>query len=57
MIIMYDSREEFPGHAFKNSITENEYGIKSKSATTENTQENSIPEIIHQVIENLVRTF
>ena len=42
---------------FKNDLTEKEYGIKARCATTENTQDSSILEIIHQVIANLVRTF
>ena len=40
----------------KNQI-ETEHRIKSKCATTENAQLNSILEIIHQVISNLVRTY
>ena len=41
----------------QNYLIKNEYGTKSKCKATENTQENSILEIIHQVIANLIRTF
>ena len=54
---MHGSRNEFLCHAFKNNLIETEYGIKSKCTTRGNTQTNSILEIIHQVIANLVRTF
>ena len=56
-IITYDRGNEFLGHAFKNDPIENEYGIKSECATMANSQHNSIPKRIHQVIANLVRTF
>ena len=42
---------------FLNDIIEDEYVIKVKCATMENTQVNSILERIHQVIEKLVCTF
>ena len=48
---------EFLGHAYKNYIIETYYEIKYKCATTANPQANSILEIIHQVIVNLVCTF
>ena len=44
-------------HAFKNDLIKNEYVIKAKCVVTENPQENSILEIIHQVVLNLVYTF
>ena len=56
-IITYYRGNEFLGHAFKNDLIETECGIKSKCATTENPQENSILERIHQVIANCVRKF
>ena len=34
MIILYDRRNEFLGHAFKNDLIENKYGTKPKFATT-----------------------
>ena len=54
---MHDRRNKFLGHIFKSDPIKDKYGIKSKCATTENQQENSTLEIIHQVIANLVRTF
>ena len=39
-IITYDQGNKFLVHAFKNDLIENEYGIKDKRATTENTQAN-----------------
>ena len=54
---MYDRGNEFPGHAFKNDLIKNEFGIKAKFATTENSQANSVLEQIHQFIANLVRTY
>ena len=53
VIIMYNVRNKFLGHEDKNKTIKNEYWVKSKCATTENTQENSILEIINQVIANL----
>ena len=41
-IIMHDRGNEFLGHAFINDEVKNEYGIKSKFATTETTQLHSI---------------
>ena len=35
-IITYDQGKEFLGHAFKNSLIRNTYGIKAKIATTAN---------------------
>ena len=54
---MYDRRNDFLGHAFKNDRIEIEYIIEAKCAPTANQQAKSILEIIHQVIVNLVRTF
>ena len=48
-IITTDIVNEFLGHGFKNDWIKNYFGIKSKCATTENTQENSILERNHQV--------
>ena len=56
-IIAYDHGNELLGHAFKNYIIKNKYGIKPKFATTENPQANSILEPICQFIANLVRNF
>ena len=56
-IITHDRGNELLGHVFKNDRTENKYEIKAKCATMENPQENSILEIIHQFMANLVRTF
>ena len=56
-IITYDQRNKLLGHVFKNDLIENEYGIKAKCATMSNPQANSIMQIIHQVIENLVLTY
>ena len=56
-IITHDRGNEFLGHAFKNDLIETEYRIKAKCETTANPQVNSILEIIHQVIANLVHTF
>ena len=41
----------------KNYFIVKEYGIKTKCVNTENLQENSILELIHKVIANLVHTF
>ena len=54
---MYDPGNEFLGHAFKNDLTETEYGIKAKCGTTSDSQASSILERIHKVIAKLVRTF
>ena len=54
---MHDNRNEFLGHESKNYIIENKNGIKSKCAATENPQEKSMLERIHQSIANLVRSF
>ena len=40
-----------------NSLIENEYGIKTKSASPGNPQVNAIVEIIHQVLGNLLHTY
>ena len=56
-IITYVHGNELLGHTFKIDLIEVEYGIKTKWTTTENPQENSILEIIHQVIEHLVSRF
>ena len=56
-IITYDQGSELLGHAFKNDLIENEYGIKYKCATMENPQEKLILERIYQVVSNLIGTF
>ena len=56
-IIRYDKGNEFLGHAFKNSLICNTYGIKAKVATMANPQVNEIIERMHQTLANLVRTF
>ena len=55
MIIKYDRGNKFLGHALKMTQSK-KYGIKAKYITTENPQENSILEIVHQFIANLVHT-
>ena len=54
---MYNRGNEFLGHALKNDLIENKYGITAKCATTKITQANSILERIHQVIANLIHKF
>ena len=56
-IITYDRGNEFLGHAFKNSLIRDTYGIKAKKAMTANPQANAIIERTHQTLANLVRTF
>ena len=48
---------EFLGHAFKNYLIKNEFGIKANCATKANPQANYILEMINQVIANLVHKF
>ena len=55
--ITYDRGGEFLGHEFKNSLIENEYGIKTKPTSPGNQQENAIVERIHKVLGNRVRTY
>ena len=38
-------------------MCQNDYGLKIKSITTSNPQSNAIIELIHQNIENIIRTF
>ena len=54
---MYDRGGEFLGHRFKNSLIEQEYGIKTKPASSSNPQANAIIERIHQVLGNIIRYF
>ena len=56
-IITYNHRKKFLCHAFKKYLIRNEFKIRANCAIAENAQANSILEIIHQVIANLVRTF
>ena len=53
---MYDQGKEFFGHVFKNDPIKDNYVINDNCATTENPQNKSILERIHQFITNLVRT-
>ena len=46
-IVTYDQGNEFIGHAFKNNLMKNTYGIKTKVATTANPQANSIIKRTH----------
>ena len=39
--ITYEPGKEFLGHEFKSGLIEQEYGIKTKSASSENPQENA----------------
>ena len=55
--ITYDQGGEFLGHEFKDSMIENEYGIKTKPAYPGNPQANSFLERIYQVLGNIVRTY
>ena len=55
--IMYDQGGEFRGHEFKNSLIGNEYFIKTKPVSLGNPQSNTIIEIIHQELGNLVRIY
>ena len=55
--ITYDQGGEFLGHEFKNTLIENEYGIKNKPVSPKNPQANAIIERLHQVFGNLVRTY
>ena len=57
MEIMYDQGSEFIGHNFRKSLIETEYGITAKPSTLGNPMSNAVFERIHQVIENIVRTF
>ena len=54
---MYDQGSEFIGHEFKNSLIQEEYGIKTKLNTLGNPTYNTILERLHSVLENLVRTY
>ena len=55
--ITYDRGREFLGHEFKNILIEYEYSILDKPETAGNTQVKYITKGIHQVLDNLVRTF
>ena len=55
--ITYDRGSELLGHEFKNTLSEGESSIIAKSATQGTPQDNSIIEITHQVLANLIRTF
>ena len=55
-IITYDQGSEFIGKDFSDMV-QNDYGIKVKAITVRNPQANAIVERIHQVIDNMIRTF
>ena len=55
--ITYDQGGELLVHKFKNSLIDNEYGIKTKPDSLGNPQANRKTKIIHQVLGNLVRTY
>ena len=57
MIITYDCRNKFLGHAFKNGIIKNKYGVKPNCTTTAYPQAKSALEQIQQGIANPVRIF
>ena len=54
---MYDRGSECIGHEFKNSLIQEEYGIKDKLNTLGNPTYNKILERLHSVLGNLVRTY
>ena len=54
---MYERGSEFIGHEFKNSLIQEEYGIKAKLNTLGNPTYNIILERLHSVLGNLVRTY
>ena len=55
--IAYYRGNGFLGHRFKNDLIEKYYDFKLKYVKTENPQANWILEQIHQVVQNLIRTF
>ena len=55
--IKYYQVSEFIGHEFKNSLIQEEYGIKYKPITSRNPTSNVILERIHLVLVNLVWAF
>ena len=55
--IMYDQGVESPGHEFKNSLIDQEYGININPNSPRNLQANAIIERIHQLLGNLILTF
>ena len=55
--ITHDQGKEFIVHGFRRSLIETEYGITAKPNTLSNPMSNEALERIHQVLENLVRTF
>ena len=55
--ITYDRGGEFLSREFKNILIEQEYGIKTKTASSRNPQANTIIERIHQVLGNIIRSF
>ena len=55
--ITYDQWGEFLVHEFKNSLLENEYGIKTTPDYPGNPHVISTIERMHQVLVNIVRTY
>ena len=55
--ITYDQGGELFGHEFKNSLIEQEYGIKTNPVSSGNPQTNAVIEKIHQVLGNLIHSF
>ena len=55
--ITYDRGGEFLGHKIKKSLIEQEYSNKTKPDSSGNPQANTIIEIIHQLLGNLIRSF
>ena len=55
--ITYDLGGELVGHKFKNTLIENEYGIKTKPDSPRNPQGNETIKRLHQVLGSLVRTY
>ena len=54
---MYDQGVESPGHEFKNSLIDQEYGINTNPNSPRNLQANARTERIYQVLGNLILTF
>ena len=55
--ITYDQGKEFIGHGFRKYLIETEYGITANTSTSGNPISNTVLEIIHQFLGNLIRTF
>ena len=55
--ITYYQGGELLGHELKNSLIEQEYGIKTKPYSSRNPQANVIIERTHQILGNLIHYF